>query len=779
MARHRRTKRRGINTLSMQFSPMPLLDFLVPPLSRPIATTVVALGLLGFPSLGLAQNMGTIAAPSVPAPEPATLLEADTIEQGDTEGVIIATGNVTSRAQGRTLRADKVIYNQRTGLVNAIGNVVVLNADGSTQFADQLTLDDELATGVAENFSARLSDGAVLAATAAVRRERVGNLMSNVIYTACQLCKDGKTKPTWVMRARRANQDQVNETINYNDVVFEVKGVPVLYLPYFQHGDPSVGRRSGFLQPTPGRSSRFGWFWEQPYLQIIDASSDIIVKPLISQYVNPLLQAQYRRRFFSGDMLLSGSVTREKFFAARGKKFGDLEWRSHLFARARFNLNETWNWGFGAETASDDLYLFRYRIASDGQPRGLIRPQTSRLISEVFVQGQGERFYARSLAASFQDLIGAPGDPNSRRKNVPRVAPLVEVNYHLNWGPMRGRLDITGSGVALQRSQGRLDSLRASLGAHWRGSTILPGGIVIEPSAYARTDYFDYSAQTRSNIKGFTPVQADSFARTVGLVSLQASYPLVRPGARLTLTLEPKINATLASDATEQDRVRIEDGVGFEMDSTSLFRSTSAPGNDQWDGGSRVSVGVSAGLDLPNDATRATLFLGRRFNNKRDATFSRASNLDRQSSDWVSEFDLNYRNVVSIGGRARFDGESGALVHSEATARLKLWRTETDVRYHDFASKTAGPGRTNSEVQATTRFTLTKNLKAFASVNRNLTDKATLYEAYGIIYGDDCTDFRFFVERLGTRSRFLEPSNSIRFQIAFRTLGVLSDAPFD
>lgn len=805
MSDHRRAKRRWLNTSAQRITFAPALEAFMSPLRYPLLTAAAAIGLFGAPMGANAQSATPQSAPAVTnsaariqalpglAPRAAaskttepTLLEADTIERGESDDVIIATGNVTSRAQGRTIRADRIIYNQRTGIVNASGNVTIVNADGSSQFADQLTLDDQLASGVAGNFAARLTGGAVLAASAAVRREGVGNLLSNVIYTACQICKDGKTKPTWIIRARRANQDEAEETINYNDVVFEVKGVPVLYIPYFQHADPSVGRRSGFLQPKPGQSSRFGLFWEQPYLQVIDASSDITVTPLISQYINPLLQAQYRRKFFSGDLLLDGSVTREKFFGKRGEKFGDLEWRSHLFARAKFDLNETWNWGFGAETASDDLYLFRYRIATDGQPRGLIRPQTSRLLSEVFVQGQSENFYVRSIAASFQDLIGAPGDPNSRRKNVPKVAPLFDVNYRLNWGPMNGRFDFTGSTVALNRTQGRLDSVRASVGAQWRGSMILKNGLIVEPLAYARTDYFNYSAQTRSAVIGASPLPSDAFARAVGLVSLQASWPLVRPGTRFTATLVPKVNLTVASQASEQNRVRVEDTSGFEMDSTSLLRSAGAAGYDQWEGGSRVSVGINAGIDLNQNAasaakgpTRVNLFLGRRFRSEADTNFDRASNLDRQNSDWVSEFDFSYQNVASFGGRLRFDGKTGNLVHSEAVARLKFWRTETDLRYHDFAAQTAGPARTNSEVEGTTRFTLNKNFKVFAAISRNITDKATLYQAYGLIYGDECTDFRLFYERIGTRNRFIEPSNSIRFQIAFKTLGVLSDAPFD
>lgn len=810
MASHRRTRQPLLDSKASAPDQLCLqalfLRVNMPATYQPIVCAALALGVLSTPMSATAQNVQPRREPSSQPVEPSafnavgvsgllsapatttqpTLLEADSIERGESDDIIIATGNVTSRAQGRVIRADKLIYNQRTGIVNAIGNVTILNADGSSNFADQLTLDDELSTGVAANFTARLKDGAILAAAAAVRREGVGNLLSNVIYTACNICKDGSKKPTWVIRARRANQNEATETINYNDVVFEVKGVPIVYIPYFQHADPSVGRRSGFLQPKPGQSSRFGYFWEQPYLHVIDASSDITVTPLISQYLNPLIQAQYRRKFFSGDLMLEGSVTRERFFGKRGEKFGDLETRSHLFARARFEINEIWNWGFGAETASDDLYLFRYRIASDGQPRGLIRPQTARLMSEVFIQGQTENMYVRSLAASFQDLLGAPGDPNGRRKNVPKVAPLIELNYRLNWGPMNGRADFTGSSVALFRTAGRLDSVRVSAGAQWRGSTVLPNGIVVEPMLMARTDYFNYSEVTLGLATGAPKLKADAFARVVGLAAIDARWPLIRPGNRFSATLEPRATLTVATAANKQNRVRVEDTLGFELDATSIMRAAGAAGTDQWEGGTRLSLGISAGIDLVQTTSnaargpvRANVFLGRRFRSGEDSNFGRASNLDRQNSDWVSEVDFTFLDMASVGTRLRFDGDSGKLVHTEFVGRLKFWRSETDVRYHDFASSTAGPNRTNSEIQALTKFTINKNFKVFSAITQNLTDDVTLYQSYGVIYGDECTDFRLFFERVGTRNRFIEPSNSIRFQIAFRTLGVLSDAPFD
>ena len=43
--------------------------------------------------------------------------------------------------------------------------------------------------------------------------------------------------------------------MSYRDAVLEVAGVPVLYLPFFAHPDPSSGRRSGLLPPDFGTSS--------------------------------------------------------------------------------------------------------------------------------------------------------------------------------------------------------------------------------------------------------------------------------------------------------------------------------------------------------------------------------------------------------------------------------------------------------------------------------------------------------------------------------------------
>ena len=71
-------------------------------------------------------------------------LEADELINDEAANVITAIGEVEGRYQDRTLRADQVVYTLDTGVVIASGNVVLIDANGSTQYANKLELSNEL-----------------------------------------------------------------------------------------------------------------------------------------------------------------------------------------------------------------------------------------------------------------------------------------------------------------------------------------------------------------------------------------------------------------------------------------------------------------------------------------------------------------------------------------------------------------------------------------------------------------------------------------------------------
>ena len=77
------------------------------------------------------------------------LLEADQLIDDDANKTITAQGDVEIRYEGRTMRADTVVYNLNAGTVHASGDVEIVTEDGSVTYADEVETDDKLNVGVA------------------------------------------------------------------------------------------------------------------------------------------------------------------------------------------------------------------------------------------------------------------------------------------------------------------------------------------------------------------------------------------------------------------------------------------------------------------------------------------------------------------------------------------------------------------------------------------------------------------------------------------------------
>jgi hypothetical protein len=94
----------------------------------------------------------------------ATGLEYDT----DAD-VVTATGEVRMFRQGDRLRADKVVWNRKTGKVVATGNIAVTNPEGDIAYGDEINLTDSLKDGVIDNMLVVLEQGGRLAAKQGTR----------------------------------------------------------------------------------------------------------------------------------------------------------------------------------------------------------------------------------------------------------------------------------------------------------------------------------------------------------------------------------------------------------------------------------------------------------------------------------------------------------------------------------------------------------------------------------------------------------------------------------
>jgi LPS-assembly protein len=220
-----------------------------------LASAMVALTAAGTNAFAQTPQQPTSAPPADPAAESDSevLLRADLITEDRENQVWTAEGNVEVRVGLRTLRANRVVYDQGKQTLRAQGNVEITDASGGgIQFADEIEVDEEFRNGFATRFSTRLGGNSIATASSAIRSDGTRNALEQVVYTGCPVCEENGYEPTWSLRARRAVQNTETQMITYQDAVLEIKGIPVIYIPWFAHPDPSSERRSGLLTPDLG-----------------------------------------------------------------------------------------------------------------------------------------------------------------------------------------------------------------------------------------------------------------------------------------------------------------------------------------------------------------------------------------------------------------------------------------------------------------------------------------------------------------------------------------------
>jgi LPS-assembly protein len=195
-------------------------------------------------------------------------IKADTLSVDVQSDSYRAQGSVHMIQDGASLLADSVIYSRLTGDALAQGNVFMERA-GDTLRGDRLSLNLLSSQG-------QLSNGQLF-----IKKPNFylrGNLLEKTgeedyhvqraTFTTC----DGD-KPSWRFEARDVNVT-LDDYATARDAVFYAGDIPLLYTPYLIF-PAKRERQSGLLIPKFGRSSKKGFFIDQPYYWAISPSQDV------------------------------------------------------------------------------------------------------------------------------------------------------------------------------------------------------------------------------------------------------------------------------------------------------------------------------------------------------------------------------------------------------------------------------------------------------------------------------------------------------------------------
>lgn len=786
--------------------------------------------LAGAAAVALASLAGTAQAQQSPAAqatqgsdglEPgAVYIEADSAAR--TGDVITAEGagadRVLARFRGATLRAGAVSYDLGLGVATADRQVEFADPDGNVVFASHLEVDPDLTAGAAVDFATRFRNGASLMAATAVRRSENVNELNYAIFTPCPICDaEGNPKePSLSIQAEKVVQDEELRAILYRNAVFRLGGVPVFYLPFFAHPDPTVDRASGFLVPIPSYDEGRGLSLEVPYLRVVSPSEDWLISPQFNTDVAPLLNLQWRRRFADGMIVARGGYTYERSFgdfdldgdgdAESNVKYGDRTSRSYFLSHGRFDPDGPWRWGFTAERVSDKTLFDRYDIRDPYQDNGLYYGDQRRLITQLYAERQTARSYVSVAAFTLQSLRVTRFDPVTPALNefeadgaLPVVAPLIEARWEPAGPVLGGRLRLRGSAVSLFRDDyvggpvlrpeiiptgstlglPGVDSRRVSGQAEWRRTLISPLGVRWEPFIDVRADLYAVG-----DLPPMLGLEEEAISRGRATAGLDISYPLFRrvgPGADLILEPMAQLSASTASDL--DPRIPVEDSQTLELDESSLFRIDRFPGYDLHEGGPRLTVGGRATLRW-NEGRQASLFIGRSYRADEEPAFLTPipdaptqlydpTGLASQSSDWVVQGSFSPSDRIRGWGHATIDA-AGEIRRAEAAVDGRWGRRNlATVSYIvDRSNPLAGPLNRNYEfVQLSGQQFIYGNWGVAASGIADLERDIITRSEVGLLFDDDCFRFEIGYRRDNTRVRPTGPSEGVYVRLNLATFG--------
>ncbi len=693
-------------------------------------------------------------------------MEADTVVGDDERKIWTARGSVEARYQGRTLRANELIYNTVNGVVTVRGDVQLVNLDGTVEFAKAMTVDKDFSTGIAVAFSTRQKLNTKLMADEAVRLNKNAMELNKAVFTVCDICaEDGTPKePTWSIQAAQVIQDHKRQIVYYKNVVIRVKGIPVMAAPLFWHADPTAVRQSGLLAPKIALDSRRGFSYEQPYLFVIDPSQDLVLSPQINTKVNPYLNGEYRKRFYSGEIDARFGYGYDAQFDSNGKRYDNVTSRSYILAQGAFAPTENWTYGFSAERVTDPLLFNRYNVPNVYDQRGLYSTDDQRLLSQVYAVEQNANSYLSVAALSVQGL--RVGDNNG---TFPLVAPLVEAHYEPNIKILGGRLRLDGGGVILTRDRDVLlnhapgqDSRRASFGGDWRGSYTLSPGIRLEPFVNARTDVYNVDEISLADRSIHTTTRA------LATAGMDMSWPFFRREGDATLILEPLAQIAVSPRATINPLIPNEDSRVFSFDEATLFDANKSPGFDHYEGGARINAGGRATLNWDQGGT-VQIMAGRSYRTAMDPTMPVGTSLNRTSSDWVVAATVQPSSQFTGYMRSRLDGVTGKANVFEAGLNGSSPRANGFVRY--FYDTVDTPGVKTQNVQAGGQFLISKRWGFVASTSYDIAANVPVLQEFGLLYQDECTHWELVFQHDGTFDRTLRPSDKIILRLMLATLG--------
>jgi LPS-assembly protein len=707
-------------------------------------------------------------------------MQADQLLYDSKNNRVIAQGNVEIYYNNFILTADQVVYDQSVNKLIAEGNAQLKDPNGGITRADRFEALDDFRDAFIQSLSLVTADETRISAARASRREGNVTEYERAKFTPCK--NEPGMPPLWCIGAARIIHDQNSATITYQDAQFELFGVPVLYMPWFEHPDPSVRQRSGFLAPGFINSSTLGWGVEIPYYFALSPTYDFTFHPRYLSREGVLFQGDWRQRLSNGEYYINFATIDEQDGSTTTTAGTLPGWRGSVQTKGQFSLASWWRYGWDVTVDSDNAFRRFYQLDPI--------LQTDR-VNTLYLQGMSDRNYLSAKFYQFGGLFFTDATPV-----VSSEVPVIDYKYIVNGPVLGGELSFSGNARSLWRNfdvvpngtrDPGTDSTHAVFEADWRSKMIDPIGEVWVPFVNARGDVYSYSnAFDPVTLK---PIADDTVLRGVAAAGLTYSYPFVAHTDVGSHVIEPTAQIIVRQNNFDQRLLPDEDARSLVFDDTLLFDTNKFSGYDRYETGTRLNAGLQYTFQGKNGVYARAVFgesyqlagenpyanpglsLNGQFN------FSPVSGLQTNQSDYVAGVYVSPFKGVSVISQSRFDESSWALRRNDSMINGSYGPLFGSLAYtYTNYDPLLGIVTTEQDILSSLGLKLTNNWTVLGTVRYDLTDSQPIQDVVQLKYADECFVLTAsYTETFVTNTALnLVPDRTFMLRFEFKHLGAFN-----
>jgi len=682
--------------------------------------------------------------PFLLAAGPPTNLKANNIIHDSLTGNIEASGEVIIIQGHLTLKTDKLIYNASKDSIIVAGSIKIYDSiKNEVTYATYGELSADMKNGLLN--SARIIQKQKMQITAAKIQKEGGRYttMNKAVSSYCKICKESST-PLWEIRSRKVIADSVREKVVFEDAVFRLMGIPVLYTPYISIPSSNVKRATGFLKPTYIFDDKNGLKVFTPYFITLGDHADVRLTPWINSEGIKTVVARFRQKLHFGDMTLDHASTIDK----------NSKYRWYFFLDQNINKMP---YGFSAnlklKKVSDSTYRSEYGFGSEDRLRNSF--STYRTKKKQHIEVNLIHYETLRTTESNNTMPNSIIDAEFNQRLIPnRVGGILDIKMDTR-GNYRKASNNNSDGSSR-------DVVRLSGLATWQKDWIVGNGVVAGIASQVRsTSYRVYQDPSSTSAQDLNPYGA-----------LELKWPIINKKEQSSHLIEPIIQ--VVASGNNKNSIPNEDSLLPEFDETNLFEFSRFPGVDAYEEGQRLNLTLNYTYDRLG-LFKAGFNVGKILRTKDTQQFSKSTGLDGKSSDWLTSSHLNIGNNFNLINRALLEDDLSILrneMHLDWS--YKSLSTESKYVWHQ-SDASLGLNKNISQLYLNAGYSIDTDWNISTSMNYDFTDnETTLSNGVDLVFYNDCTKASLSFNRKEISQT--EKLNEVAFWLEFGGFGSKSES---